>query len=150
MMSSIFPKGEKASSELFTGTAFVNMLIADQNALYNTTVYDVLFEASARNNWHSHPQGQLLLCTSGIGYYQEKGQHARRLVRGDVVEIPADAVHWHGAAPDSDFSHIGITPNISKGAAVWFEPVSDDEYTEATKQGETPCGCLADFPISVL
>ena len=132
MAESIFEKGGKAPSEIFTGTAYVNMLVTDKKGTYDTTVYDVIFESGARNNWHAHPQGQLLLCTDGIGYYQEKGQPARRLVKGDVVEIPPNVIHWHGAAPDSDFIHIGITPIMSKGAAVWYEAVTDEEYKEAT------------------
>jgi quercetin dioxygenase-like cupin family protein len=129
----IFPKGAKASPDFFIGTAFVNMLIADQNNQYNCQVYDVLFEASARNNWHKHPGGQLLLVTDGKGYYQERGKPARPLKKGDVIEIPPGVEHWHGAAPDSDFTHIGISPNTQKGGAVWLAPVTDEEYKEATK-----------------
>ncbi len=127
-----FPKGTKMDA-YFTGSAFVNFLIPDRDGVYNCQVYDVLFEAGCRNYWHSHPGGQLLLCTDGAGYYQEKGKPARRLTKGDVVEIPPDVAHWHGAAPDSEFSHIGISPNTQKGAAVWLDPVTDDEYFAATK-----------------
>jgi quercetin dioxygenase-like cupin family protein len=131
----IFAKGVKMDAH-FSGTAFVNFLMPDMNGVYNCQVYDVLFEAGCRNDWHSHPGGQLLLCTDGIGYYQEKGKAARRLTKGDVVEIPPDVVHWHGAATDSAFSHIGISPNTQKGPAVWLGEVTDDEYFNATK-GQT-------------
>jgi quercetin dioxygenase-like cupin family protein len=129
----IFPKGEKAGAAVFTGTAYVNTLIADTDNVYNCTVYDVKFEAGARNNWHTHPGGQILLVTEGKGYYQERGKPARLLQKGDVVAIPPDVEHWHGAAPDSGFTHIGISPNTQKGGAMWLAPVTDEEYREATK-----------------
>ena len=132
-MEPIFPKGQKASETVFTGSAFVNMLVPDTDNIYNCQVYDVVFEAGARNNWHKHPGGQILLVTAGKGYYQERGKPAQLLHNGDVVQIPPDVEHWHGAASDSEFTHIGISPNTQKGGAVWLEPVSDAEYAEATK-----------------
>jgi len=128
----IFPKGARMDAH-FTGTAYVNFLVSDRDGNYNTQVYDVLFEAGCRNDWHSHPGGQLLLCTDGVGYYQEKGKEARRLVKGDIVEIPPDVVHWHGAAPDTDFTHIGISASTQKGPATWLGEVTDEEYLNATK-----------------
>ena len=91
------------------------------------------FAPGTRNYWHSHSIGQILLCTEGVGYYQEMGQPAQRLVVGDVVNIPANTMHWHGAAPDSRFTHIGITPRVSDNATVWSDPVSDEAYEQATK-----------------
>jgi len=132
-MEPIFSKGAKAPETIFTGTAYLNMLVPDTEKVYDCQVYDVVFEAGARNNWHSHPGGQILLVTDGKGWYQERGKPARFLQKGDVVAIPPDVEHWHGAAPDSDFIHIGISPNVHKGGAVWLEPVSDTEYTEVTK-----------------
>lgn len=127
----IFEKGGKAS-ENFTGTAYVKMLVPDKKGVYNCQVYDVFFEPGGRNDWHTHEGGQLLLCTDGIGYYQEKGKAARRLEKGDVVEIPPHVEHWHGAAPNSAFSHIGISPNTQKGGTQWIVRVTDTEYNEAT------------------
>lgn len=132
-LTQIFPKGEKASADFFVGTAFVNMLVPDTDKLYDCQVYDVVFEAGARNNWHKHHGGQLLLATDGKGYYQEKGKKAQLLQKGDVVQIPPNVEHWHGAAPGSSFTHIGISPNTEKGGAVWLAPVTDEEYGEATK-----------------
>ncbi|MDR1903301.1 MAG: cupin domain-containing protein [Treponema sp.] len=131
--NSIFPKGEKASAAVFTGTAYVNMLVPDKDSVYNCQVYDVVFEAGARNNWHKHPGGQLLLVTAGKGYYQERGKEARLLRPSDVVAIPPGVEHWHGAAPDSEFTHIGISPNTQKGGPEWLGPVTDEEYTEAAR-----------------
>ena len=97
---------------------------------------NVTFEPGCRNSWHSHKAGQLLIATAGIGYYQEKGQPARRLYPGDIVEIAPDIVHWHGAAPDCWFAHIAITTNPKTNAAVWLDPVSDEQYSKATSESE--------------
>ena len=77
-----------------------------------------------------------MIATAGIGYYQEKGQPARRLYPGDIVEIAPDIVHWHGAAPDCWFAHIAITTNPKTNAAVWLDPVSDEQYSKATSESE--------------
>jgi len=132
-MEHIFSKGAKADERVFTGTAYVNMLIPDTEKIYDCQVYDVVFEAGARNHWHSHPGGQILLVTSGKGYYQERGKTAQLLHKGDVVAIPPDVEHWHGAAPDSDFVHIGISPNTRKGGAKWLGQVTEAEYKKAAK-----------------
>ncbi len=131
-MNEVFPKGKKAEAN-FTGSAWVEMLSADAGS-FDTEVYNVTFGPGCRNYWHSHPGGQLLLVTGGKGYYQEKGFPARLLKPGDVVEIKPDAVHWHGAAPDSEFVHIGIGTQVGKGPAVWYGPVTDEEYRNCLKQ----------------
>lgn len=125
----IFPKGEKITSN-FTGDAWVAFLINNKEC--DISVYNVTFAPGVRNSWHRHDVGQLLLCTIGVGYYQERGKAARRLVPGDVVEIPANVDHWHGAAPDSEFVHIGMTPKMSENKATWLEPVTDADYAKAT------------------
>jgi 4-carboxymuconolactone decarboxylase len=124
----IFPKGEKTSADYFTGTAWLNILVPqDETGSY--AVGSVHFEPGCRNNWHTHPAGQILLVTDGRGYYQERGKPARPLLKGDVVMIPSDIEHWHGAAQDSSFTHIAITNNTKQGAVKWLEPVTDEEYT---------------------
>jgi quercetin dioxygenase-like cupin family protein len=130
--NAIFPKGDQGPKDYFTNTTWVNMLHPDSDGVFDTQVYDVIFESSARTYWHSHPGGQILLVTSGTGYYQEKGETARLLNKGDVVAILPDVVHWHGAAPDSPFIHIGMSTKVHLGPAKWFGPVTDDEYAEAT------------------
>lgn len=122
--------GEPVSSN-FTGEAWLKMLSSQPE--YDCNVYNVTFAPGTRNNWHSHAVGQILLCTEGVGYYQEKGKPAQRLTVGDVVNIPANTVHWHGAAPDSRFTHIGITPKVSENSAEWAGVVTDQEYAEAVK-----------------
>ena len=95
-------------------------------------MFNVTFEPGARNNWHIHKSkeggGQLLICVYGNGYYQEAGKPKRILKPGDIVEIPANVKHWHGAATDSYFQHIAIElPGIDLQTE-WLEPVSDLEY----------------------
>ena len=123
----IFPRGYKASADYFTGTAWVKMLVATDDT-FNTSVANVVFEPGCRNNWHTHAGGQILIVTDGTGYYQEKGKPIKLLHKGDVVKIPPGVVHWHGASPDSEFTHLAINTNIQKGIIEWLEKVTDKEY----------------------
>jgi 4-carboxymuconolactone decarboxylase len=123
----IFPQGEKTSSDYFTGTAWLKVLVP-KDETGNYTVGNVVFEPGCRNNWHTHPAGQILLVIDGKGYYQEKGKPARLLNKGDVVIIPSNVEHWHGATKDSSFTHIAITNLTEKGAVIWLAPVTDEEY----------------------
>lgn len=118
----------RAPADYFTGTAWVNPLVPP-NDQTDCVVSDVTFEPGARNNWHTHPNGQILVVTAGTGYYQEKGKPIQLLHPGDAVNIAPDVEHWHGAAPDSRFTHLAINPNVSKGGAViWLDRVTDEEY----------------------
>jgi quercetin dioxygenase-like cupin family protein len=131
--NAIFPQGEKISNEHFKGTACLKMLMTDAET-FDCTVGNVAFEAGCRNSWHSHPGGQILLVTSGEGYYQEKGKQVQVIKTGDVIEIRPNIVHWHGATPYSGMEHIAIGTKASAGAAVWLEPVTDEEYNGITKK----------------
>lgn len=125
--NAIFPRGEKTSADYFTGTAWLNILVPkDETETY--AIGNVVFEPGSRNNWHVHAKGQILLITDGKGYYQEKGKAARPLSKGDVVVIPSNVEHWHGAAKDSSFTHIVITNNSAEGPVKWLAPVTDEEY----------------------
>jgi 4-carboxymuconolactone decarboxylase len=125
--NAIFPKGEKTSPDYFTGTAWLKILVtADETGTY--AIGNVVFEPGCRNNWHTHPAGQILLITDGKGYYQERGKPARLLTKGDVVVIPPHIEHWHGAAHDGSLTHIVITNNTKQGAVKWLSPVTDEEY----------------------
>ena len=128
----LFPKGNQITNNNFAGTAYLHSMGATDSTLHANFGH-VTFEARARTNWHSHPGGQILFITEGKGFYQAKGEPARLLKKGDVVEIPRNVVHWHGAAPDSDFAHIAVSLNTDDGGAIWSGPVTDDEYGEATK-----------------
>jgi quercetin dioxygenase-like cupin family protein len=124
--SVIFPKGEKATSDYFTGNVWVQMLVTEES--FNCQVYNVTFEPEARTKWHSHPGGQILLVTGGKGYYQAEGNPAQSLQKGDVVKIPPNVKHWHGASKNSWFVHVGITTNPKLGNAEWHESVTEEQY----------------------
>ena len=129
----MFPQGEplpEQFSKYFTGQAWLARLTTD--AALNVPVSNVTFSPGCRNNWHSHTGGQLLIVVGGRGYYQEKGRPARELLPGDVVEIAPDVVHWHGAAPDSWFSHLAVECNPATNVNTWLEPVDDAQYDAAT------------------
>ena len=126
-LNEIFPKGDPASADYFTGKAWVKMLVPNDPVL-NTAVGNVVFEPGARNNWHTHPGGQILVVTHGTGYYQEAGKPIQLLQVGDVVNIPPGLKHWHGASPDSEFTHIAISTNTQTGILDWLEPVTDAQY----------------------
>ena len=122
----LFPVGELFKSDNFSGQVWLQMLTADPSC----PVANVTFAPACCNNWHWHHGGQLLLVTGGRGYYQEWGQPARELHPGDVVEIPAQVKHWHGAAPDSWFSHLAIELHPELGPAQWLEPVAEADYRQ--------------------
>lgn len=135
----IFPQGEKnppVNAQYFTGRSWLAPLTG--NKALNVPVYNVTFEPGCRNSWHSHTGGQILLCTAGRGYYQEQGRPARELLPGDVVEIAPDVVHWHGAAPDSWFSHLAVECNPQTNRNTWLEPVDDEQYAAATAGASRP------------
>lgn len=131
-----YPLGDKLSpNPNFTGEVWLTPLSEKEEL--NLPMANVTFEPGCRNSWHSHKAGQLLIATAGIGYYQEKGQPARRLFPGDIVEIAPGVEHWHGAAPDSWFAHIAITTNPQENATVWLSTVSNKQYEEAVNGAET-------------
>ena len=146
--NTIFPEGEKGPTKYFTGTAWVNILVPqDETGSY--AVGNVVFETGCRNNWHTHPAGQILLVTGGKGYYHERGKPARFLTRGDVVVIPSHVEHWHGAAADSCLTHIVITNNTREGAVLWLAPVTDEEYHSVQPTSSKPGNVhLTDTAIS--
>lgn len=125
----IFSIGERTESDNFTGTIWLEMLVVDDGTL-DAHIGNVTFEPGARSNWHYHPGGQILLATYGTGYYQERGEPIQVLEKGDIVTCPPDVEHWHGASPDSRFTHIAISPNLDRGGVVWLDPVTDEEYNQ--------------------
>ncbi|MBO7472487.1 MAG: carboxymuconolactone decarboxylase family protein [Ruminococcus sp.] len=123
-----FPIGEpNPYGDFFIGQSYLAPVSTEQLAIYNVT-----FEPACRNNWHIHHAtsggGQMLICVGGRGYYQEWGKETRELHPGDIVNIPANVKHWHGAAPDSWFSHLAIEIEGENGSTEWCEAVSDEEY----------------------
>lgn len=131
--TAIFARGERASQDYFTGTVYVQGLVAPKEIEGLYSVGSVTFEPGARTNWHTHPAGQVLLVTEGEGFYQERGKSARQLIKGSVVAIPKDVEHWHGASKDSKLVHVAIS-NVYDGSAVtWKAPVNDAEYMDVNE-----------------
>jgi quercetin dioxygenase-like cupin family protein len=126
--NTIFPKGEKAPAENFTGTVFVHML-APKTENNNFSIANVTFEPNGRTNWHAHPAGQTLLVLEGKGLYQEKGKAVRTLNKGDVILCSPDIEHWHGASSTSGMTHVAITNFKGDNQVNWLKPVTDEEYT---------------------
>jgi quercetin dioxygenase-like cupin family protein len=122
----VFPTGEKITNNNFTGTAYLQPLIAP-DSINPTAVGNVTFEPGARSKWHFHPAGQILLVIDGIGYYQEKGQAKKILRKGDVIKCPPNVQHWHGASAENRFVQVAVTNN-DKGATVWLDAVTDEQY----------------------
>ena len=128
----IFPKGEPITNSNFVGRAWLTNLVTADSVNQNS-VGSVTFEPGARTNWHSHPNGQIIVALEGQGYYQEKGSPKVILRKGDVTKCPAHVPHWHGASPDQKFIQIAITGR-EKGETVWLEPVTEEDY-ERTESG---------------
>lgn len=124
----VFPKGEKITNNNFVGSAWLSSLVTPDSINQNA-VGSVTFEPGARTNWHSHPNGQIILAIEGEGYYQEKGQPKVVLRKGDVKKCPPNVPHWHGASAASKFIQIAITGR-ENGPTVWLETVTDEEYSQ--------------------
>jgi len=127
----IKPNGSRPSgrgpAHNFTGSVVIDPLF-DASAHTHATGGLVTFEPGARTAWHTHPAGQTLIVTSGTGWVQESGGERRQIQPGDVIWIPPNVKHWHGATTTNRMSHIAIT-NVVDGRNVdWLEQVSDVEY----------------------
>lgn len=121
-----FPIGDPndAYAQYFIGQSYLAPLTVDRVFVANVT-----FEPGCRNNWHiHHGAGQILIVVGGRGWYQEWGKPAQPLKAGDVVNIPPEVKHWHGAAADSWFSHIAFSEPVEGAASEWLEAVDDSQY----------------------
>ena len=118
-----------AYAPYFIGQSYLNALTTPDDYL---PIHNVTFEPGCRNNWHVHHAskggGQVLICVDGQGWYQEEGKPAQRLHPGDVVEIPANVKHWHGASANSWFSHLAFEYPGENTSNEWLEPVNDEQY----------------------
>lgn len=127
----VFPIGEPndAFAKYFTGQSYLAPVSTEQVPVFNVT-----FEPSCRNNWHIHNAdkggGQILICVAGRGYYQEWGKEPQEMNPGDCINIPAGVKHWHGAAPDSWFSHLAVEVAGENCSNQWLEPVDDETYSK--------------------
>ena len=128
--TAIFPVGPvNPYGKFFDGISYLAPVSSEQ-----VNIISVTFEPGCRNHWHIHHAktggGQILIVTAGRGYYQEWGKPAQELHPGDVVNIPPETKHWHGAAKDSWFTHIAVEVPSEGGSNEWLEPVTDEEYNK--------------------
>ena len=126
--SIFFPVGEaNPYGQFFVGQSYLAPVSTEQVPVFNVT-----FEPGCRNNWHIHHAksggGQMLICIGGRGYYQEWGKEAVEMTPGTVIHIPAEVKHWHGAAPDSWFSHLAIEVAGEDANTEWCEAVAAEDY----------------------
>lgn len=118
-------------AKYFIGKSYLNPLTDPAKTVF---IANVTFEPGCRNNWHVHHAskggGQLLICVDGEGWYQEAGKPAQSLKPGDVVTIPAEVKHWHGAKKGSWFSHLAVEVPGENTSNEWLEPVTDEAYAQ--------------------
>lgn len=136
--ANVFGLGQEntAFAQYFIGNSYLNPLTKPEES--PVFLANVTFEPGCRNNWHIHHAdkggGQILVCVAGKGYYQEWGKPAVELHPGDTVNIPVGVKHWHGAAPDSWFSHLAVEVPGENGINEWLEAVDDTAYAAAYRQ----------------
>ena len=127
----VIPAGSRpsstASGQNFTGNVRIDPAFETQapQRVYGSYV---TFEPGARTNWHTHPLGQPLLVTFGVGLTQEWGGPVQIIRQGDVVLCPPNVKHWHGAAPDTAMTHLAIGERLDGKSVTWMEQVSDEQY----------------------
>jgi quercetin dioxygenase-like cupin family protein len=117
----------KGPADYFTGTVRVDPMFP-ATAPSRVSGGHVTFEPGARSNWHTHPLGQTLIITSGLGWVQREGGLIEEVRPGDTVWFPPGLRHWHGASPATAMTHIAITEALDGKNVDWLEPVSDEHY----------------------
>jgi quercetin dioxygenase-like cupin family protein len=117
----------KPSADYFTGPVRQDPLI-EAPAPARVRAILVTFEPGARTAWHTHPLGQTLIVTSGLGWVQRDGGPVEEIRPGDVVWFPPGEKHWHGASSTTAMSHIAIQEELDGKTATWMEKVSDEQY----------------------
>ena len=118
------------SVDRFTGHVRVEPLFTVSEDIDASGAY-VTFEPGARSAWHTHPAGQRLVVTSGVGLTQEWGKPVQEIQTGDVIVCPPGIKHWHGAAPSSALTHLAVTGSLNGKSVLWMERVTDEEYGAA-------------------
>src|SRR3954468_2856203 len=109
---------QKGPAEYFTGSVRIDPLFQATESTQASAAY-VTFEAGARSAWHTHPRGQTLVVTAGVGRVQIEGGPIEEIRPGDVVSIPPNKRHWHGAAPATAMSHIAIQEQLDGKMVEW-------------------------------
>ena len=124
---------QKGPAEYFTGTVRIDPLFQATGTTQASGAL-VTFEAGARSAWHTHPRGQTLIVTSGVGRVQLEGGPVEEIRPGDVISIPPNKRHWHGAAPTTAMSHLAIQEHLNGKVVEWMEKVGDEQYLAQTSQ----------------
>ena len=132
----VFSRGRISTANYFTGDVY-NQRLVSADSTTPCQASNVTFKAGSRTRWHIHTGTQILLCTAGHGWYQEKGSPAQALSKGDAITIRPGVVHWHGAAADSWFAHLAFEVPGEKTSNEWLEPVTDEEYDKLEQNKET-------------
>lgn len=120
----------KGPADWFTGDVYVDGIRqADEQSAVGVAM--VRFTPGARTAWHTHPKGQTLYVTSGVGFVCNKGEEPREIRAGDSVFIEPGEVHWHGASPKQFMEHVALQESDENGQPVtWLDHVTDEEYAE--------------------
>lgn len=120
----------KPPEEYFTGSVRLDPLFSQKENITKAAAAKVTFEAGARTAWHTHPAGQTLLITSGLGRVQREGGPIEEVGPGDVVWFPPNEKHWHGASAKKAMSHIAVQEEKDGNVVDWLEKVSDEQYSK--------------------
>ena len=132
-VKNVFGKGKSndAYAKYFVGNSYLNPLVDNTSPIF---LANVTFEPGCRNNWHIHHAktggGQILICVEGEGWYQREGEKPQSLHPGDVITIPANVKHWHGAKKDSWFSHLAIEIPGEETSNEWLNAISNEDYNK--------------------
>jgi quercetin dioxygenase-like cupin family protein len=117
----------KGPAEYFTGNVRIAPLFPENDSAPYSGAY-VTFQPGARTAWHTHPTGQRLIVTDGVGWVQEWGGPIEEVRAGDVVWFPPGVKHWHGASPTTAMTHIALTGVLDGKGVEWMEKVTDEQY----------------------
>lgn len=128
------PPATPGPASRFTGRAFVQEMLA-AHAPSRLSVGSVSFEPGTRSNWHTHPAGQILIVTAGLGWVQQEGGPVQEMRPGDLVWIPPGVKHWHGASASNGVTHLAIQESVDGRNVEWLEPVSSDQYRAQPEGG---------------
>ncbi len=120
-------------AQFFTGRARIDPVWPADEHINASGAY-VTFEPGARSAWHTHPAGQRLLVTAGVGLIQEWGKPVQVIHPGDVVNCPPGVKHWHGAAPGTAMTHLAVTGTLDGKNVDWMEKVTDEQYKDPRAQ----------------
>jgi quercetin dioxygenase-like cupin family protein len=125
----------KGPSEYFTGTVRIDAPFAGEEPA-RIGGATVTFEPGARTAWHTHPLGQTLIVTTGLGWVQREGEPIEEISPGDIVWLAPGEKHWHGATPTTAMTHIAIAEKLNGSPVDWLEKVTDEQYSAGVSRGQ--------------